>query len=442
MRVRSIVVFWTLFLALLGGRAKARMPEDSDWRASWDWPGQVSAIIDCHDGQETLRVATVSPPAAGAGWILAVPARAENVTVTWRDNLPRLSGRLPKSRVHEQLDWIPTAANATQLYPLLYYYYFAPSLAQAAVISAPVCDVTRGGLRCTLQNADSVDQFRQLIAESGLDLALSEMQRLAKFADGRHCLAIITIGSMADYKACLSSANYGTWGEANSALWHFFAQTDRMPYLEFSFPSQQSVMPAYSLGKVNVPWTESNLVVLGYAVPPKGYAINTANPNNSLYVRHFRGVCTQFRAPYYYDLCAPGRGVAYTRMYVENDAPPEEVTFTAQTGADFAAIDHGYSTYASPAALVTMSIVWIACCSYVGGGITGLLFWRGWQRYALLGLWNMATIIGLRLRLAKYPEIRHPRLYTATFSVVFLVMNLLGSAFLTRLLERYWQGPS
>jgi hypothetical protein len=212
--------------------------------------------------------------------------------------------------------------------------------------------------------------------------------------------------------------------------------------VEFGFPSEQPVMPSYAIAKLDFTLFRANIVVLGYVLAPASLSNDPRNPNYAAEVSHFRGYASQFRAPYYYDYVPPGSIVAYTRLFVHCNTPPEELTLAQQTGAAYRSIDYGYCTYASFPALMAIGIAWTALISYLAGGITGLLFQRKWRPYGRLGLWNFATLIALRIRLTRHHEVKHPRLFTIAFSLTFFAFNFAASNLLTLLFGSYWPGWS
>jgi len=197
------------------------------------------------------------------------------------------------------------------------------------------------------------------------------------------------------------------------------------------------MLPTYAVGNAEVAYERQNCVVLGYVTPSPN--IPDENERDCT-VRWFRGFREEQIGPRVYSSARGEIDVAYTRVQRWRLGPPPEISFVYKSGADFATVDQGYALFESRYVLLAAIIAWILVCSYISGGLAGLLFQGRWNRYAMLGLWNLTTIVGLSLRLAKVQELGRKRLYLLMFSLIYLGLNWVGGSLLSHYLGAYSPG--
>jgi hypothetical protein len=394
---------WVVALATMctGLAAQGRTPDDVDWY--WVFAGianSTGAVVEWDGGgRERLTFCPWLPAKPGAGWVMAVPAAAETVKVAWVEGPPQYRGLEPRSVVHGDLDRVIWWASMTQGYPVV-WEIFRPPLGYTQTLPA-AGERTRGGLEWRLVAAKDPETLAREMRQAGVELPEGERRRLERCVDGQHSFLIVSIASR----------------EAYLPRGELFREG---PAIEVRFPTAHLLLPARAIGGQIDYLIEDNVAVAGWVSVTSGRGVNR--------LRHFVGRSS-----------GQGQRGSYTRL--KRTGPPEAVYFQADPDAGWT---YRWVWWLSRWSVrVPLWVVWTALCSYVSGGVAGLIAARRWREYARVGLWNLLTILGLlvavkRTRgLDRMREYWPRRAFVVVFSVVFVGINAAATWALWLLMGRY-----
>ncbi len=430
---RHHLAIFLSFLAILSVivPAVAATPADNDlWGMAGIEAEGVFANILWDKGQETLYILPSFPPLEGCGWVIPVPAPEESVSVAWEQKAPQFVGRTPESVLHEHLVWAVSAAQATQLYPIIYDMYGQPRRARTQTLPAPeVHSSAQGTLAYSVSPVGNVDELKTEATRRGIALSEGAIAAVQPYMDTKHTFIFVYPLSLDAYRAVLKR-EYGGSLRTDADfqnVWYAFRET---PALKITFPAAEPTLPTHVGGGTWVPYFRELLAVSGYVDWPAA----PAPPQISGFsLKWIRG---QWEIP--------GGGdfpiVPYTRIL--SISPPEELRFTPKTGNDFDAADHYYWLLANPLFLAASTIAWTALCSYACAGIAGLIFAGRWNRFAKTGLWNLGTLLvfWFQLERGKWANLRFGILRRGAFLLTFTGL-FTGAQFLAIRLLDLWLGP-
>ncbi|MGN6370239.1 MAG: hypothetical protein ACTHN5_18440 [Phycisphaerae bacterium] len=398
-------------LLYVANSLQARPPDGYDIFSGWgpnenQWCGS----LDWKDGQEKISITPLLSDAPGAGWILALPCNPSDVEIGQTTMPGASSGWAPPVALHGKLVRIGNAALATQLYPLL-YGLFTPSLGWSAPLtpaSTPKETVLHG-IRCRILKVANAAALRQTVADQNVQLSDEQLARLARFADTAHCFACFTIASREAYETWRNKAEPETNLKGGWTIW------------TLSFPAAQPIIPAREVQMMEYGVYPDNVVISGFwklAQPaPEGMR------------------ATPFRGGFY------GEQPAYTRVLGPHEG--EQVALVPAHDAWLHTTNALTAILSWPPALIAACVLWTILCSYLSGGLTGLLLARRWKPYARIALWNLGTIVVLRIRLARAPQLpdmassaRQTR-FMILFSLIFLGIHLFLEGLLSAAFGSY-----
>ncbi len=261
------------------------------------------------------------------------------------------------------------------------------------------------------------------------------MDALEKKADGKHAFVFVTIASLDDYFRAPDMHTAKARWKGNEV---FGFPYERTPCLTIQFPAANPILPMWA--EAQPTWTFASASVLGYvelAPESAGRAL----------ARQLRGEWIKYKEvnPRVFDVKEAGDPDApYTRLRFIGNLP-EEINLVLLAGPAFDDVDHHFAIFQSNTLFYPLVAIWLVACSYLSGGLAGLIVRRQWSTFANLGLWNLGTIIALSLRAARvrwhdpnanFTTTRR-RLFLLSFTAIFTGINYFAAQCLTYLLGHY-----
>jgi hypothetical protein len=239
--------------------------------------------------------------------------------------------------------------------------------------------------------------------------------------DGKHSFLLLSLASPLDYSDMAGSAPHD----------------QAVPCLRIRFPSDMPILPMHAIANIEMRYEHEDVCIVGYAdlataVPPQ--------PDNQTFarMRHYRG-----------HLWDSNRGtlpptIAYSRWVYQGQ--PFEAHFQPITGVAFDRVDRHFALITSAPFTITVLLLWTTLCSYLSGGLAGLFAEGRMRAFRGVGLWNLATILALNVRLKK-PVWAENGLtcgkrwaFLIIFSVNYLGMNYAATHILRSYLGSYTPG--
>jgi hypothetical protein len=399
-------------------------PDCDRWQSRGVDGDEWVPLIEQHAGEEVLTIPVLLPEKPGAGWVIPIPARAEDVKVAWVSNRANCVGRTPESILHEKLAVALILARLTQIYPVVYEFIFAPSASYTAEIESirgrgPVTT----GMECRKVVAKTAAELAANVKQAGVSLTAEQIGQLEKAGIGGTYL--IVTGHMADSRM-VSRGN----GRVS-------AGTRCISCLEVRFPTAQLLLPMRAAANVGIDRSGWGVCVTRHVMP-----LETL-PREARVI-HLYGTLSGDETVSAGGVTSYGREekhISYTRLLGVD--PMQELSLVPVAELPLVGVD-------TMLGLLTHPLVWVALIggligglSYISGGLTGLLFARQWRIHAQLGLWNLLTIFGLALRLqsvAGVIGIKSRGRYVFAFSAIFFGLTLLMDLVLRSVLgEHSWR---
>ena len=407
--VRHIWFCALIAILFIARSLEARPPDGWDWNhRSVEEPNTWSGSLEWQHGRERIAMPVLLPQQHGAGWIIALPCSAADVEIGHEPESKGFGGWTPPVALHGKLDSIGRIALATQLYPLV-YDLLRPSLGWSAEVpqTSPFSERTLNGVKCSIVQLSAAD-LRKQVEQLGIDIPVEELNNLSIYADQAHCFVFFTI---APHEA---PETQGT-------------QPDSQTAWTLSFLSAQPILPARATGGGDTGWPD-NFFMPGF------WEIASAIPTQMI-ARQFRGGAGTHFGP------TERSDAPYTRLFGQDQGT--QVSLVPARGTWLRAASLADAIFSWPSILFAATLLWAAICSYVSGGLVGVIIERRWKPYARIALWNLGTIIALRIRLTRAP---HPpgiasktqqAMFTILFSMIFVGINCFLAGVFSMAFGRY-----
>jgi hypothetical protein len=405
-------------VGVMAAAAWAWSPPYEDHRGRFVSLNDLTATVDCHDGEETLAIPIAMTERRGSGFIFAVPAAARDVQLAILPGATYCEGQWPTQDATDRLKVMTQAAMLTQLYPVV-GMLFRPSLSRTEPLPANAGGVVvqQNGLRCEVTDGRTEADLLQALQRAGVRADPGELHTFAAMADGRHCFVTV------DVEVPRLTQDEQLLQDMGWAPLQDHSQT-----VQILFPSKAPVLPA-ALRDYQPAGVESNVVIRGYYRPVRP----PENARWELYTGVRRRVLSHRSE------LVEGN-VRYTRMTYPSTWPMPEIDFVPQTSPRLTFAEGMTSLSSGPLVAAAVLLPAIAALSYLSGGIAGVLVFRNWRRYASIGLWNLLTIIAVWVRVGTGGRSggseKLANRFALCFSIVYMLLCLLSEDFLRRL----WAG--
>ncbi len=356
-------------------------------------PHQGAVAIAYRDGVQRMLVYV--PLAAGATWVMPVPARARDVRVSICQGFPRFSGHDAYWGARCWVHGFLMVARATQIYPMFFEFAFLPPR-------------PHGGHSPWRQATIPREHLSVRVAKAG-DPALPEGEGLLKpYLTGEHAFVVLTAKdepapTRLPRAACV--------------------------YVEFPAPRPICPLWARQKGAQGI----GLVYVMGYVRPVrplgKGWSIK-------------RDILSRFspHTPARFKEGLPVERIAHTTFQYDAPAgwPARDIEFERHRPRGIAFAKSIESLSYGPFGSLLTALAVAGFLAYVSAGLAGLLLHRRWWGYARLGLWTCLTVVGMGLVLAyqtAHPAPgRAPRFrsrgaaigFCVLFSAIFVALSVVA----------------
>lgn len=417
-----LVLIALIFVAPIDARADGKAFTRTSDNSAFQPANQEDqrAVIFFRDGQERLLI-TINYYANlddQGLWIFPVPGTPETVHIDLWDTLPTFQGR-------DDRPWAREIANKTMLIMRASQIYPVPFDLAARAIGPKKKDeeekpgeedeaevheaVRKWGLEAQAVTAPSVEALAKHLRQSGIEIADDELRPFDPYLSGDYVLVIVRVASRAELDKKFGLSREAVWEPSRGM---------RRPCVLVEFPAERAyypMRPTASYGDEHVPAT---IYILGHVRPQAD-----ARMLEYAQVHHFRDETADWRLEAFCGI-APRSVVDYTvvetrgpaRLYA-SDFEFEPVQTSGFALAAF--ITDRHATYCLLAVLVFLA------ASCLSGAAAGAIAHIGTGKGALVGLLNVASIVGVILGAAAWIEQRRVVRFVTIFSLVFVVLTII-----------------
>ena len=384
---------------------------------------QMAAIAH-RDGIESMVIAISADLAQEdkALWMFPVPGTPDQVKLDVVDVFPLFEGYDPRQTARLQIRSLGRALTATQIYPALFRLGTvtqgrAYPLNAGGVFVHEVAE--KWGIHAETVKAASEQELARYIEKQGVGMPRGELAAFEDYLGEDYVLVLVWIAS---------------WEEALQEFPRFWTpqawDADRWPCVHVQFPTERPFYPLRPTASYGDAYLKITLFLEGYFE-----VANAEQLGYLMLVNHFRhkgwlpGVPDGFRP-------RTGHGyIPYTRVWIGETAGAftEDLWFTPvrPPGMRYGAVaDAILSREHTPWSWFYPWALCLAGLSYVSAGLASLVVYRSWRRRALIGFWNMLTIVGLGIAVFTRPaadnRARNLRgLFFLAFAFLFLALSSL-----------------
>jgi hypothetical protein len=444
-----------------------------------------------------------------AVWIFPVPAKPEKVVIDVLTEFPVLYGRDPRAEARNSIGTLLAVSALTQIYPLflmpfLFWtsYGFAPMASSAVKEDSGVTvyeHIEKQGITTEIITSLSGDALYNYLVGQGLTIERSAIDVFDDYIGKDYSFVVSWVtssggtayqtGSSCSYQSCSYSdsqcPNYGwdyngggsciemcdytgsqgcagtphgcycsgTFGCACSGggiaggsayVAPSYYTPGRQLGIYVTFPTDRiffPLMPTSIYGSTKIPVT---LYVLDH-VTPQLYDSISSYVKSDYYISTYTSVSNELKS-FYGNM--ETRNMRYTKIEIL-DAPAKYFTedlwlsYGAPLNVGLATMIYGALSQQPLIAGILMVLI----ISAIAGALAGYILFRNWRRYALLGLANVFSIIGLAIAVllskseSKMSDDLKTKLKKEGFSVVdmkkFSLIPLFSALYLAVCLALY-----
>lgn len=328
-----------------------------------------------------------------AAWIFPVPAEPNSVVIDIINNFPRLTGDDVIRKTRSDVDDIIYATTLTQIYPILLFmpvYYVgrvdklgemtAPGAIGGTVEGVTVYEhIEKGGISTDIVTSRTAEALYNYLQRKGIRAPIGSLPVFDYY-----------IGQ--DYTFVVS---YITKPEEVVRGGYEYYPYRRQPGIFITFPTDRiyyPLIPTSVYGSKTIP---IRLYVLDHVTPDLYPEINSYT-RTDYYIQRY-GSTYEF-ANFYGNMDV--NDMKFTKveinvpskyfkedLWIDRVAPPQ-VEYA--TGLYYSVSRHPFIT----------GIILVLVISSISGAITGLIIFKDYKKYALIGLTNVFSIIGLAIAMA------------------------------------------
>jgi hypothetical protein len=376
-----------------------------------------------------------------AVWIFPVPADPEKVVIDVVSEFPRFYGQDVIERTKSDIDNAILITQLTQIYPIFLYFFRAVTMyagpleqvetfgkGMTGVPSVTVYEhIEKKGMTLEIVTARTGEALYYYLNNRGYYLPKGSIEVLEEYVGKDYAFVL----------AWVSSPTL-VYQDQEMPYWKISPYI-RQPGVFVTFPTDEiyyPLMPTSVYGSKKIP---IRIYLLGYVTPKLYREIETYTRTN-YYVQDYT---SQWGLEQFF-------GNKNTKQYtkVEIYSPSkyfsDDLWFSEESPTK---VSYAYSIYSAVSEYPLVSIVLlILVISTIAGAVTGLIVFREMSKYALVGLANVFTIIGLAIAVAftktkRLDELLRRRLkqegfmvittdrkkiiFVILFSILFLVIGLI-----------------
>lgn len=347
---------------------------------------QMAAIVH-HNNMERMIIAInfEAEDQDNALWIFPLPSTPGKTRLEVLNSFPLFFGNDPRQTASAVINGLMTVSRATQIYPLPFELM---SLTFGTSDGVPVhAEVEKWGVHAEAITTRSMDDLTAYLQERRAGISKEHLRTFEPYLSDQYVLVISWIASreqlLKEFPKDQASKSPGR---------------GRWPCLYVEFPADQifyPLRPTSTYGHQEIP---VRLYVLGYVKPE-------VNPSlaRQLDISYYRQPHFLENTPKEFIESLPSRNIPYTRVSIETRAENfiDDLWFSPiePSGMRYAEV---VERLGEERVLIPIGIIFVAVISYISAGLSALILFGRWGKYARLGLWNMLTWVGLIIATSHY----------------------------------------
>lgn len=392
------------------------------------------AFIMHKDGRETMILAVNFDleESESAFWLFPVLGQPDQVKTDVVDKFPSLRGVDVKAEAHAGIQLLTNMQLLTQPYLYPIFCLMMPALGKSKGLVDIHSEIEKDGIRIETLTGRSIEDLTSFLRDRRFGVQQSEIDVYREYLNEKYTLILVTIASKEELIAKfpdLSARNANTLG--------------RRPCVYVEFPAEQVYFPLKPTG------TYSGdlfilLKVLNYVKPVEGL-------DQSWTVRYYQATPKQDDFPAVLASVADGGRLPYTHIQFRGKAELLQhdllLVPTKAGGEKYAKLITTTLDIENTTVFFVVCVSIIGIQSWVCAGLAGRIIYDKWNPYAVLGLGNLVTLLGVYLLLKYYgqkepqdvdqPQVKSFRLsrsgkketrignFLGLFSVLFLITSVI-----------------
>ncbi|MEN8128501.1 MAG: hypothetical protein ABFR90_11970 [Planctomycetota bacterium] len=349
------------------------------------------AIIAHKDGREAMLLAVnfSLEDNEKAFWLFPVLGKPEEIKADIVDIFPWIRGDDPRMIAKGKFQILFGAQIISQPYTWPYVFCVMPALSTVGMEGMDLnvrSVVEKHGLRIETLSAKTTNSLSAYLKEKDIRTAESELEAFSDYLNEQYSLIFVEIYSK---KELLKEfPEYEGFHRGNKERW---------PSVFVEFPSEKIFFPLKPTSSYK------DYIVISLKI--LGYVKNEKELNESWRLGYYKQRNTKERFPDVFKPYISEKPLNYTSYLFRDDAPKLNddlwmVPFKPK-GVRYARLVNSMGEFGGGYVIITLGVLLFLLQSWVCAGVTGLIFFRKWHPYAVLGLGNVITLLGVYF-LAKY----------------------------------------
>ncbi len=376
------------------------------------------ALILHKDGIEgmLISICLALTEEENAFWIFPLPVRPDEIKIDITENYPQIIGRRPESELREYASSLLYIGFISQLYTAC---LCVPTLGATGVDVQ--YEIDKWGIHAEVLSAESTKSLVEYLRSKGTGIQIEEFDSFQDYFGDQYAFVLESIASAKEVLRQFPKYESGS--------------VYRKPALYVEFPPEKLYYPLKPTSGYEEEEVPINLMVQGYASPVNLEAFKEGWTTHYYWQRNRPDDIPEILQKYF-----ESETFRYTRFSFDREAlnltedlwlnivdPPFGMQY-AETVVSFVSLWKGIVG-------IVLIILFFLSISYISAGLTGLLFFRRWNPYALLGLGNVLTIFGVYLLIREGKGVLKTDLqgaqfsarlkYVFAFSLIFLFLSVI-----------------
>lgn len=372
---------------------------------------QMAAIFH-HDGIQAMIIAINFDidDEDDALWIFPVPGTPSKVDLDVIDSFPRFRGRSTYQLAMDNLFKFVSISFATQLYPIVLADLFVVHRGGTGDISIHE-QFEKHGVHVEAITAKSIDGLADYLP----GLPKEELQVFGPYLDDKHVLVVARIISR---KQILE--------EFPDYVSHSVRNLERWPCLYAKFPTDKPFYPLRPTNRYGNVAIKLRLFVVGHVKIDSGSYLK----GYQFQPKHYRQLPPYHESLRRFTEDLSARYLQYTVWddYVLAEEITDDLWFTPIQHLGRKSYNNLIIALSHSKISILLAIIYIAFLSYISAGLSGLILFREWKKFARIGLWNLLSIIGL---IARVSFIDKTVRFSLLFTFIYFLLNVISFMLIT-----------
>jgi len=349
------------------------------------------AIIAHKDGREAMLLAVNfnMEDNEKAFWLFPVLGRPEEIKTDVVDTFPWIRGIDPRMSAKVNFQFLFGAQIISQPYTWPYVFCVMPALSTAGMKVGELSVhsvIEKDGLRIETLSAETINSLGKYLNGKDIKIEESELEAFSDYLNDQYSLVFVEISSKEKLLQAFPEYQDSYRGDK-----------ERWPSVFVEFPSEKIFFPLKPTASYE-DYIYISLKVLGFVK-------NEQELSESWRLGHYRQRNPEEPFPEVFQPYITKEPFDYTSYLFRREAAELTddlwmVPFEPK-GMRYAQFVERLAGFGNGYLIIILGIVLFLIQSWVCAGFTGLVFFRKWHPYAILGLGNIVTLLGVYF-LAKY----------------------------------------